>query len=83
MTDAPQANIQDEVVSFLLTSPDAEAILKFQASEAAQLRLRYLLDVSRNGKIAPHEQAELEEASGLNHLIMLLKAKAAQMVQNK
>lgn len=37
MTDyAPPASNQDEVLTFLLTSPTPEQILRFHASEAAQ-----------------------------------------------
>lgn len=77
----PQTSIQDEVISFLLTSPNAQAILGFQASENAQQRLLYLLEANRDGTLTPSERAELEEASHMNHLMMLLKAKAAQMAK--
>ncbi len=77
----PQTSIQDEVISFLLTAPNAQAILGFQASANAQHRLQYLLDANREGTLTPTERAELEEASNLNHLLMLLKAKAAQTVK--
>jgi hypothetical protein len=80
MTDyAPHANIQDEVLSFLLTSPTPINIINFHASEAAQQRLRYLLDANRDGLISDAERAELEEASQINHFIMRLKAKAHEL----
>lgn len=77
MTDfAPPANIQDEVMAFLLSSPTPQHIIDFRASETAQLRLRYLLDANRNGTLTPDESAELEVASNVNHFMMMLKAKA-------
>jgi hypothetical protein len=82
MTDyAPPAHIQDEVLSFLLSSPTPQQIIAFHASSAAQERLRYLLDGQRNGVLSDAERAELEEASQLNHFVTLLKAKAHQAAQ--
>ena len=73
---APAANIQDEVLTFLLSSPTPQNIIDFRASDAAQARLRYLLDANRNGTLSAEERAELDEASHMNHFVMRLKAKA-------
>jgi hypothetical protein len=83
MTDyAPPANIQEEVLTFLLSSPTPQRIVDFQASEAAQARLRYLLDANRAETLSAEERAELDEASQMNHLVMLLKAKAHKAIQD-
>jgi len=83
MTDyAPSASVQEEVLSFLLSSPIPQQIIAFHASDAAQERLRYLLDANRNGILSDSERAELEEASQINHFVLLLKAKARQAVQD-
>lgn len=77
MTDfAPSASIQEEVMAFLLSSPTPQEIIEFRASETAQQRLRYLLDANRNDTLTVDENAELEEASNVNHFMMMLKAKA-------
>lgn len=82
MTDyAPPASIQDEVLSFLLLSPTPPQIIAFHASDAAQERLRYLLEANRNGNLSDTERAELDEASQINHFVLLLKAKAHKTVQ--
>lgn len=73
---APSTTTMDEVLDFLLSQPTPEQIIAFHASEAAQLRLRYLLDANREGRLTEAEEAELDEASQLNHFITLLKAKA-------
>jgi hypothetical protein len=72
----PTANIQAEVLDFLLTSPSPQEILDFHASSQAQERLRHLLKANRLGTLTSEERAELQEASNLNHFIMLLKARA-------
>ena len=83
MTDfAPPANIQDEVFGFLLSSPTPQQIVAFRASEAAQQRLRYLLDANRDGILSDAERAELDEASQINHFVTRLKAKAHQTLQS-
>ena len=68
--------IQDEVLSFLLSAPSVQQIIDFQASEAAQERLRMLLDANRSGTLSDEERGELEEASNINHFVILLKARA-------
>ncbi len=75
--------IQDEVMTFLLSSPTPEAIIAFHASDMAQARLQYLLDANRNGALTDEERAELDEASQINHFVMLLKAKAHHQVKAK
>ena len=82
MTDyAPSASIQEEVLTFLLSSPTLQQIIDFHASETAQERLRYLLEANRQGTLSAEERAELDEASQINHFIMLLKTKAHKTLQ--
>jgi hypothetical protein len=75
---APPASIQEEVLTFLLSSPSPEQVLAFHASDAAQTRLEYLLDGNREGTLSAEERAELDEASQINHFVIRLKAKAHQ-----
>jgi hypothetical protein len=82
MTDqTTHASIQDEVLSFLLESPSPQRIIEFHASEAAQNRLRYLLDANREGILSEAEREELEEASHMNLFIMRLKAEARHQLK--
>ena len=80
---APTTSIQDEVLTFLLSQPTPEQVIAFHASETAQERLRYLLDMNRQGTLGDKERAELDEASQMDHLIALLKIKAFQVLDNK
>lgn len=81
MDYAPSASIQDEVLTFLMSSPTPDEIIAFHASETAQNRLRYLLDANADGALSDSEKAELEEASQMNHFMTLLKAKAYRASQ--
>lgn len=84
MTDyTPSASIQAEVIGFLLLSPSPQQIIDFHASEAAQQRLHYLLEANRDGILSDGEHAELDEASQINHFMMLLKAKARQTLLSR
>ena len=60
MTDYVQTiSIQEEVLTFLLSSPTPQHIVDFHASESAQEHLRYLLETNRQGTLSTKERAEL------------------------
>jgi hypothetical protein len=82
MAGIASTSIQDEVLTFLLSSPTPRQIIAFQASDAAQERLRYLLEANRQGTLSDAERAELDEASHMNHFVIRLKAKAHQAIQS-
>ena len=65
-----------EVLDFLLTRPTPHDILVFKVSDAAQARLRLLLDKNREETLSAQEEAELNIYEQLEHLMILLKAKA-------
>ena len=65
-----------EVLDFLLTRPTPHDILAFKVSDAAQTRLRLLLDKNREETLSAPEEAELNIYEQLEHLMILLKAKA-------
>ena len=78
---APAVSIREEILTFLLSSPTPQQIVDFHASEAAQMRLRYLIDANRQGTLSAAERAELDEASAMNRFVTLLKAKAPKILQ--
>jgi hypothetical protein len=73
-TDATLA--YEEVLEFLLNRPTPEAIVAFKVSSAAQARIRMLLENNREATLNAAETAELDLYEQLEHLMMLLKAKA-------
>ena len=66
----------DEVLDFLTSAPTLQQIIEYQISESAQMRVRYLLDQNRNGFLTAEENAEMDEISKFNHLLILVKARA-------
>jgi len=73
-TDAPLAYA--EVLDFLLNRPTPEAIIAFKVSPAAQAHIHDLLDKNREATLNTKEVAELDLYEQLEHLMILLTAKA-------
>jgi len=65
-----------EVLDFLITRPTPEEIAAFKVSAAAQERIYALLDKNREETLNETETAELNLYEQLEHLMILLKAKA-------
>jgi hypothetical protein len=74
----PQAYL--EVLDFLVTCPTPQDILAFKVSPEAQDRLRSLLDKNREGALTESEVAELDAYEQLEHLMILMKARAMASV---
>jgi hypothetical protein len=76
----PQAYL--EVLDFLVTRPTPQDILAFKVSPEAQERLRSLLDKNREGTLTDFEVAELDVYEQLEHLMILIKARAVSAKRN-
>jgi len=73
-TETPRAYA--EVLDFLLTRPTPHDILAFKVSDTAQARLQLLLDRNPEEVLSAPEEAELDIYEQLEHLMILLKARA-------
>lgn len=73
---APLSAAWLEAVDFLAATPTAQDIVDFKLSSVAQERLEDLLQQQREHTLTPHEQAELETYQQINHLFVILKARA-------
>lgn len=71
-----QRTPSDEILDFLLSQPTPEQVIDLRASEAAQERLRALLDASRQGTLNDAERAELDAYIQLDNLVARLKIRA-------
>jgi hypothetical protein len=74
----PQAYL--EVLDFLVACPTPQDIIAFKVSPEAQDRLRSLLDKNREGALTESEVAELDAYEQLEHLMILMKARAMASV---
>jgi hypothetical protein len=70
------AEVYLEVLDFLIKRPTPEEIVEFKVSPHAQMRLQVLLEKNRSGSLTPIEIAELDVYEQLEHLMILLKARA-------
>lgn len=73
-TDIPSVYI--EVLDFLIKRPTPQEIATFKASPQAQARLVQLLDKNREATLTATEAAELDVYEQLEHMMILLKARA-------
>lgn len=69
-----------EAIDFLLSSPSRQQIIDFKLSDAIGERLEELLELNRDGALAPAERYEVESMLSINHLFTMLKARALQEV---
>jgi hypothetical protein len=69
-----------EVLDFLMTRPTLEDVIAFKVSSMAQERLQSLLAKNRAGIITDAEVAELDVYEQLEHLMILMKARAIAVV---
>jgi hypothetical protein len=74
ITDIPA--VYQEVIDFLIKRPTPEEIIAFKVSPQAQTRLEELLEKNRSATISSVELAELDVYEQLEHLMILLKARA-------
>jgi hypothetical protein len=80
---SPDITPADEVLDFLLSAPTPEAVIELRPSEAAQERLRYLLDGNRNESLNDAERAELDAYLQAEHFVRQLKIRAREKLTGK
>ena len=72
--------VYQEVLDFLIKSPIPQEIVNFKVSQQAQTRLQILLDKNRESILNEMEIAELDVYEQLEHLMILLKARAYSVI---
>ena len=70
-----------EVIEFLAHNPSPHDVLSYRASEQGQNRLRRLLTLNTAGLLGESEQRELDELQQIEHIVVMLKAQAAERLQ--
>ncbi|MGH7998635.1 MAG: hypothetical protein ACREPR_04180 [Brasilonema sp.] len=68
--------VYQEVLDFLIQRPTPEEIIAFKISSSTQTRLQVLLEINRSATLSPMELAELDVYEQLEHMMILLKARA-------
>lgn len=70
--------VYQEVLDFLIKRPTPEEIITFKVSTQAQIHLQELLEKNRTGSLSQMELAQLDIYEQLEHLMILLKARAME-----
>ena len=68
--------VYQEVLDFLIKRPTPQEIITFKVSTPTQTRLQALLEKNRSAILSPMELAELDVYEQLEHMMILLKARA-------
>lgn len=70
-----------EILDFFINTPTPQDIVSFKVSQTAQTRLQNLLAKNREATLTPMEIAELDVYEQLEHLMILLKARAYSAIR--
>ena len=69
---------ENDILTLLASQPSPEQVLALRASPVFQTRVSELLARNKLGELSRQEEAELERALTLEHLVRLAKAHAYQ-----
>lgn len=72
------SEVYQEVLDFLIKRPTPEEIIAFKVSSQAQMQLEALLEKNRSASLTQMELAQLDVYEQLEHLMILLKARAME-----
>lgn len=70
----PHRTLTVEVAEFLAHAPSSDEMARYHISDAAQERVRDLMDKNADGTLTPTETAELDEITVLDQLFTLIRA---------
>ncbi len=69
-----------QVLEILATAPTSAEILAFRPSPAIQTEVNRLLSKHKAGTLTPDEESELDRIGDLEHILIALKARARQQL---
>jgi len=72
-----------EIIDFMFESKNLEQIIEFHPSEATQHRVEELIAKEKAGTITEQEHLELEDYMQFDHIMTLMKARAAQVLTSR
>ena len=70
------AQVYSHILTFLASGPTAAQLVEFRPTDDMAERLEQLLDKSQTGELSDIEEQELEEYRRIEHLVVMLKARA-------
>lgn len=72
-----------EIVDFMFENKTLEEIIAFHPSQATQGRVEELIAKEQAGTIAEQERLELEDYMQFDHIMTLMKGRAAQVLASR
>ena len=69
-----------KVLEFLATAPTPAEILTFRPTPALQTQINRLLSKNKAGTLTADEESELDRVGDLEHILIALKARAQQQL---
>ena len=72
----------EEIINFIAAGTTTDSVAAFKASPEARARVAALIDREKNAGLTPQEQAELDSYEELEHLMIMAKARAHQLLQS-
>jgi hypothetical protein len=79
----PAKTVKDVVTDFLSSAPSLEALAAYRLPDDVQEYAHSLLDKNRAGTLTEDEWREMEEIREIDHLLILIKAKAKLRLRNQ
>jgi hypothetical protein len=77
----PAAATSSEIIDFLLQNPSVDEVFAYHVSDRAQHRLQRLMAMNGAGLLSEAEQEELNELERLEHILVMVKAQAAEQAR--
>ena len=68
----------EEVIEFIAAGPSSSALADFEASPRTKERIAALIRKEKNEGLPPEEKTELDDCMQVEHLMILVKARARQ-----
>ena len=68
----------EEVIEFIAAGPSSSALADFEASQPTKERIAELIRREKNEGLTPEEKCELDDCLQVEHLMILVKARARQ-----
>ena len=72
-----------EIIDFMFENKNLEEIIAFHPTETTQRRVEDLIAKEQEGTITDQEHLELEDYMQFDHLMSLMKARAAQVLASR
>lgn len=69
-----------EFVDFIAAGTSPESVVEFRPSREASARFAELIDRSKEERLSPEEQEELNHFAELEHILRMAKARARQIL---